>query len=51
MLLLMVLLCFVLDFVGLLGDVCDSGLECLAEGEVESAERALLCDGQQLLLA
>jgi hypothetical protein len=35
----------VLNLVGFLGDIGDSGLECLVEGEVESAERALLCDG------
>ena len=38
MLLLRDLLCFVLDLIGFLGDVGDSELECLIEGEVESAE-------------
>ena len=50
-LLLRGLLSSVLDLVGFLRDIGDSVLQGLVEGEVEPAERALLCDGQQLLLA
>lgn len=50
MMLLFDLLGFILDFIGFLGEIGDSVLEGLVEGEVESAEGALLGDGEELLL-